>query len=655
MSWTDDFERADGGLGANWSTVSGNPEISGGRAVAPSSNAIAYTSAVSHSGRHDASLNGHYINADSWQVGIYFKLDPATGNAYLAAGQEYSGNVYIQLYKVTAWTQVALGQTNCGSNPASDFTMTATYDAGEISVSLVGLGTFTYSDSSYDSGTHVGMFIRANNGSVDAISADLGPAASMQVTPDPLWVGGGAVDVVATGTGTTWTTGVPGSSTLSVDHGTISDQRTVSATEIRATYTPDEYVGTLTFTESEGGLQDQVTATLVPPEGGLCGQCKLTDPGADLVNRTGDADATGLILTTELPIGPTGDEQPINNIFDFVYRYLKLTHGSSDPTDNSSDVLYKLWQIANGLSEPDPGTNILGQATGAYNNTVGLIAILNTLTASQTIDLQDVLDAIASLSPVTLAQLRLALGLTDYPQYTSVIHAIEALYGPQRPTLTDIAQLIQELSTIAGYNLSDVKAWIEALSSGISVDLTPVLDRLDDIQPNPAYDLTSVTSLLVNLTGTANSISNSLTALRTPNSYTLQTVLDAIAQLRHDIQLDLTTLRLPPIWPGLAHVTLGPVADLATTTLIEGPMHGVVVQITATEPGTSYFRYDGVTAWRHVGGLAFYGDGGQSETHQALGFGEAIYVPKTLAVAQGVRFYKSHLPRGTVRPWTITP
>jgi len=113
------------------------------------------------------------------------------------------------------------------------------------------------------------------------------------------------------------------------------------------------------------------------------------------------------------------------------------------------------------------------------------------------------------------------------------------------------------------------------------------------------------------------------------------------------------SILVPPIWPGAANVTLGTLYDLAKTATISEPMDGVLVVISGF-PNYSYkYQYDDIPSYRHIGGLSFFDDQGHSETYQGLGFASAIYTPRTMRRAAGVRYFTDHSPVGTIQPWTI--
>jgi len=110
---------------------------------------------------------------------------------------------------------------------------------------------------------------------------------------------------------------------------------------------------------------------------------------------------------------------------------------------------------------------------------------------------------------------------------------------------------------------------------------------------------------------------------------------------------------VPPVWPGADNVTLGTPVALAPGVTIEEGMDGVIVHITAVDPKQMFFTYDDVKAYRHIGALAFFSDEGDLEMWQTLGFVDAVYTPRSLEHAAGVKLMTPGGTEGTVTPWVI--
>ncbi len=112
----------------------------------------------------------------------------------------------------------------------------------------------------------------------------------------------------------------------------------------------------------------------------------------------------------------------------------------------------------------------------------------------------------------------------------------------------------------------------------------------------------------------------------------------------------------PPVWPGLANVTLGSAVAISPPgQIVTGPMDGIIVSITGYPPYKGDFNFGGDVSVRNIGAIAFKSDNGQEELPQTLGFLSAVYCPKTMTRAAAVAVRAIPGVTGTITPWTITP
>jgi len=114
-------------------------------------------------------------------------------------------------------------------------------------------------------------------------------------------------------------------------------------------------------------------------------------------------------------------------------------------------------------------------------------------------------------------------------------------------------------------------------------------------------------------------------------------------------------LVLPPLWPGLALVTLGTPVALSPGLTITEPMHGVLVELTSVPSVRGFYEYDDLKGWLNVGSLTFITDNGDAEPFQGLSFALAVYTPKSMAEAAGVKVRAGSGVAGTVTPWLTAP
>ena len=114
-------------------------------------------------------------------------------------------------------------------------------------------------------------------------------------------------------------------------------------------------------------------------------------------------------------------------------------------------------------------------------------------------------------------------------------------------------------------------------------------------------------------------------------------------------------LNIPPVWPGLALVTLGTPVAISTGFTVTGPMDGVLVDIATIPSKTSWFDFNGSLSYRNIGALSFQSDNSDEEFPQSLGFELAVYCPKTMMRAANCLVRSIGGVTGTVTPWVITP
>lgn len=109
-----------------------------------------------------------------------------------------------------------------------------------------------------------------------------------------------------------------------------------------------------------------------------------------------------------------------------------------------------------------------------------------------------------------------------------------------------------------------------------------------------------------------------------------------------------------PLWPGLAAATPSASHAIAPGLTITEPMDGVIVRLTGLPTKSSFYTFDDINSYRSIGALSFFTDDGEQELAQSLGFTSAIYTPKTMVRAAGVKLRAIGGVSGTVVPWIKT-
>jgi hypothetical protein len=113
------------------------------------------------------------------------------------------------------------------------------------------------------------------------------------------------------------------------------------------------------------------------------------------------------------------------------------------------------------------------------------------------------------------------------------------------------------------------------------------------------------------------------------------------------------SIHLPPVWPGLAGVTLGTPVALDQGVDVVGPLHGVLLDITATERLIPSGTMGAYHTYRNLGRFAFYNDDGWFGEWQGVPSDHCQLLVKGMAEAAGVWFTFYTGVTGTATPFTI--
>lgn len=646
-AFTDDFNRADGPLGGNWVVNPGSASIVSGHCRLGSFT-NAYPQDPTGSADYDVTITVSSPDA-AYYIPVVYLRDQSPGSVGMVeiASTRAGGTYQMQLRVYTGSSWATIGTHTIVTESVESHTLRTLVTGTRVHFYIDGAVSPEYVLSYNGSGT--GWFLNTGQpASLDSIARVPYVAQTLTITPDPLWVGGGACLVTATGNGTSWADGDPWSTVFSCDHGTVEPYRFVSATELQLLFTPADYLGPLVFTETQYGLSDTVNATIEPPESGTNGLCQLTPAGAEIINRAGLIYPDSQVLTTETVVESGGPGLPdvtvltaLSDLLSGFYVYhipgMTLTLGRA---------IDKLWYAVNGRISLEE-SSYPNQPAQPINATLGdmLLAWYNENTADY-YKVQDIIDAIDGISSPDLSAIRGDIGIEDNGTWTSLLQVLLGLWGPGADTVTTLGTRLDALVTLSGWNLGNVKTWIEAIPGS---DLSAITNKLDLIQPTNSHSLDTLTSTLSSVQTVVNQISTSLGQMRTGGNYTLQTVLDAINAIEIPPG---TTYDGAPVWPGTAGVTFGSPVALSPQLVLDGPMDGVVVDVT-TPPGAS--------GGYNVGGraldygqfrIAFESDHGELEPWQYFGFRQALYTPKSMARAAKARFQITAGTGGTVTPWT---
>lgn len=109
----------------------------------------------------------------------------------------------------------------------------------------------------------------------------------------------------------------------------------------------------------------------------------------------------------------------------------------------------------------------------------------------------------------------------------------------------------------------------------------------------------------------------------------------------------------PPVWPGLAGVTLGAPVAISPSFDVPGPLQGVLFDLTSPPSGQTLYVLGTAQESYNWGHIGFEQDNGQSEPFQYLSFQQGMYLPRQMSEAMLCHVFVKGSPTGTVTPFTI--
>lgn len=649
-AFSDDFNRADGAIGANWTVNYGTVTIVSNQASFSAYANMSPTTAAT-ADRIDITVTLSLTNGNGSLGYIYFATHNDFKDYYRLSfyPSSWSMQNILTSYVNQAGTQLVSEQNAFAQTGTVD--VRVTYDGVTIAVYVNGDQVYTYNSTLHAGYSGVAIGVDQYGGTIDAYNQVDLAVSSMAVTPNPLWVGGGDVPMVATGTDTEWTPGVPGDTTLSVDHGTISDQVVFSPTEIRFTYTPDLYVGTLTFSESKYTLEDQVTITLTPPEGFGSG-LGLSQAAIDYIERSAQSGTLPTIVNQEAVITDKGLNIEVSTIL--------------------ADLHIGAWNKAGTLGSDFAlnyyGYHLLQWLTGGYEWTgatptppdqVTLIERLLDLKARWASDgpepwtIQQLGDLLAGDPWASHQDILTALdGLTVETDLQPVLDAIAAAQGDPLATTKAVLDLVYQLDPTGTHNLAEVLTAIAAVRGTGSPDLAAVMTKLSQVQPSTSYTLSSLNTQGIDLKQLLDTLALVI-GIVAPEAGTVAELISLIYDAVTATPEPVATIG-PPVWIDEAHATIDSPIALSDGLLLEGPMDGVIVTITGARAGAGKFAFGDVTSWRYCGAVVFGTDRGDWEWAQPIGLESQIVTCKTMQHASSALFRLESGFTGTVQPFTVT-
>lgn len=525
----DDFNRANGALGASWPGAVG-VAISN-YAVVGAASGSASCGMLSDSGEQHATVHVVAMGAvNGHMCGVTIKRLSGASYGIAAVIRYVTDHWEFQLvhYEVSGW--IADTADNLGASIGGVHTIDIGWADGTFTATLDGLHQLTLSTGLFYTNDRMGLIAVGSDMAILDWSGTAGAAQQFDITEEAIGNYGTPSPIHATCTSDNWTPGIPGTPVFLCNHGTITTQEVVSSSTAAMTFDPGSYLGFVTFTDPSTGLTDQLLVTsnpnVIPPTDGE----RPSIPGAKIID---DVPITyspvGLrVLSNKEVIVPASGGSPEVDIVGALRSIFNMIVWNPPLIEyNLSGVVQQLWRGVNGMMDLSDYT----QVNGIHKSLNEMIFDFKELwwdgSGGRYYTVDDILNQVgdpqANLQPILDA-----LGLANYPLYTSIAQMIRDTRGDDVSSVLGVLSELGYIRTQGGYTLGDVKDWIDALSP---TNLQDILDKLAKIQPYEDVDLTTLGVDVANVKGVADSILSSLQAYRTNSAYTVQDILDAISNI----------------------------------------------------------------------------------------------------------------------------
>lgn len=649
-TFTDDFERADGGLGNNWIVDTGTAVIASGKVNASGGSRIR-NQTINASGRQEAICDIVVSVVTDILCGPLIKCSADSSNGYGLYGTGTLASPVWHLRRMTSGsfvTDLAIGGPAIS---AGTHTMRYLYDSGIRTFWWDGALIGSVADSTYGANTGAGWYSNEALTVLDEFTLLGDEATALSVSPSPIGNFGGSTELTFTGVTTAWTTGTPGSPTFTVDHGTLSDQEVVSATSATATYTPGTFLGIATFADPSTGATVQVQVTsdpsIAPPPSGPGG---LSQAALNWLNA--QAEHGGLVLADN----DTTDADVSGIELKSALGYMLLgTRTGTTPSAGSlalADAMVHLWRIVNGGVDSIVGPYPEVSSSSVKEDTDRLLARFDTGNPPTLYSIADVLELLGGVPLANHQDILTAISAIPTGDNQEVLDAILAAQGDPLATIKACIDLVYALGTTSNYDLDDVRTWAEAIRGTGLPTVKNVMDKLGPGGTSLETQINALSDLIVTETTIQGMLDILLAAIQGGAGATIHGVLDAIDLLPDQVAAAIQPAT--PAWPGLANVTLGDSVALSDGLVVTGPMHGLLFTITGYPPGAGKYVFGDVDSWQHTGGVIFCTDNGYYERAESFGLETQILVPRTMEQADSAIVRLNGGWSGTVRPWSRT-
>lgn len=649
-TFSDNFNRANGPLGANWTSPNNWISISGNQAVAATSS-YARCTAFSDVGAHTASVTYSVSGTFVQQCYVFVKANDAMTALYSAFLTGSPGGHTATIYKVNGG--VNLGTAYVPVNFGATVKYTLAYNNGFLTFYVNDVPYCWAQDSINDANTRTGFAIGAQPFAATQFDVAGVATATFHVYPDAAVSGGQPKTIYLTGDGTAWTPGSPGSPSFTASAGALSDQSVQSAGQATATFTPPSETGSVTITDPSTGL----TATIyVSPTGQPGpGSPGLTDSIVAYLQRSADAEVDSTIVNRNEVVNLYAGTKTISEVVTSTHEYLTAVAGQKTPDAATLVTLDQLFAALWGgeewlqMSMAAPGTDSLATRLATHVQQLSDVQGAGGVTLAT---LAAALDAVHGVGGYDLTDIYNAIGA---PDLSAILTAISALRGDDAATVKAALDQLSAIRTGSDYDLADVKAWIDALPQGdgglTGAALLAIIAAIALAIP------TGGATLAVPVIAAGGGAVGVMATL-----FEVASIIGTLADLAADV-LDIKNALsggtgtgsgiVAPVWPGEDGVTISQPLTMSDGLTIEGPFDGLLFDITDQPSGASYYGFGERRSWRYVGSVLFITDRGDAERAESIGIDAQIVVPRTMAHAGSAILRLNGGWEGTVCTWTV--
>lgn len=647
--WSDDFERDDGPLGADWVVKSGTWAIVSGAATA-SQTGFAAAGPVTGPGSAVAEAVIEVSTSGTDLASVVVKMN-SNATAYYSGRVRSSGSDLVcNTYYNTGSGNVALGSYTLVGGACTSCTLRLEYNAGAVRMYVDGTLVCNNNNSSLAANSLVGIWAVGAGKQFYSFTGTGDGAPQLFVTPAIVGTEDGDVPIALLATAVSWTTGTPGSPSFTVNAGAISAQVIDSTTTARAVFSPPATAQTVTLSDTVNGISDTITVVegtyIGGGTGGIAGLSEAaigwieaqaargavvlapTDPPRALITDTashtdGDLTTTDTIVAAGLP--DNLDLTLVNAIADLWYAQFRSA--TSPPSGwGGGSIGAVLWDILNGGVEHTSEDDVFSLVQAIDTNVDSILTKWATLIGVPEYALGDVIAAIKGLDNRSLTEVYDLVDGLSGSDLQPVLDAIAALRGDTTSTVMGVLQAISAIRTGSNHTLQSTIDRTATAETNIRNDVAAA-----------ALTITAISTLL----GTVNTAVSGLVE-------TAGDILDIVTSL----QAAAPTPQAP-VWAGLDNVTIGQSVALSDGLELTGPLDGVLVHITTAPARAGRYAFGDINSWRYVGAVVFRSDRGDYEWNHPIGLDSQVITPKTMTHAAAARFRLEGGWAGTVRPFTV--